>query len=140
MNPNPSPAVNSFIQALGNQAQNSQPYTRTNMSGVLNDMNPTSTLFCDYNPQSRAVAALGKNITTLDKTSGIPAQTPIMIHRGAPHSQRKINPGDFVTTNLQLAKDYAGTGRVLSARVPMSHVLDSIDEPLGEEYLYRPPV
>lgn len=107
---------------------------------VLNDLNPTSGVFVDYSPQERMTMELGKNITTLNKTSGKPANEMVTIYRGGPKNQTKINPGDFVTTNPQLAKDYAGTGKVLKASVKMSDVLDDKTEPLGEEYLYRPQV
>jgi hypothetical protein len=107
---------------------------------VLNSLNPTGSLFVKYGPEARATAALGPDMTTLDKTMDVAADEPVTIYRGAPLEQTEINPGDFVTTNRQLAKDYAGTGHVLETIVPASHVLDYLPEPLGEEYIYRPPV
>lgn len=104
----------------------------------LKSINPTGSLFVDYNPKPRATLKFGKNITTLDKTAGKSPNEMITIYRGAPKKQRKINPGDFVTTNIQLAKDYSGTGKVLSKKIKMSDVLDDKSEPLGEEYIYRP--
>jgi 2'-5' RNA ligase len=105
----------------------------------LNSLNPTGTVYADYDAQSRAVAPLGPDMTTLDKTMGVAPDHEVTIYRGVATAD-KINPGDFVTTNRQLAQDYAGNGKVLELRVPASHILDSKSEPLGEEYLYRPPV
>ncbi len=107
---------------------------------ILNDLNPTSGLSVGYTPQVRAKIKLGKNITTLDKTSGKSSDTLITIYRGAPKNQKDIVPGDFITTNYNLAKDYAGTGKILSKKVKMKNILDDITEPLGEEYIYRPKI
>lgn len=106
---------------------------------TLETLNPTGGLLVPYGPAERAAARLGPNLTTLDKTMNVAPDTQVTIYRGAPLSQREIAAGDFVTTNEQLAKDYAGDGHVISMRVPASHVLDDITEPLGEEYIYRPP-
>ena len=81
---------------------------------------------------------LGKNITTLDKTMEVSPSEYVTVYRGVPSGVKDISPGDFITTNQQLAKDYAGNGKVISKRVPASHILDDITEPLGEEYIYRP--
>jgi len=62
----------------------------------------------------------------------------VTIYRGVSVGSTKISPGDFVTTNEQLAKDYAGTGKVIKTKVKMSDILDDKTEPLGEEYIYRP--
>lgn len=105
---------------------------------VLNDLNPTGGIFVDYTPESRANARLGDNITTLDVTSGGNPNDLIMVYRGAPSNQIEIVPGDFITTNYQLAKDYAGDGNVLKKVVRLGDVLDVIDESLSEEYIYRP--
>lgn len=49
-----------------------------------------------------------------------------------------MNPGDFITTNRQLAQDYAGSGVVTEQSVRADEIIDDKDDPLGEEYLYRP--
>lgn len=105
---------------------------------VLDTLNPTGGLTADYTPDTRVKARLGKNITTLDKTMGRSADEMITVYRGASNSQGKISPGDFITTNEQLARDYAGTGRVIKERVRLGDILDDLTEPLGEEYIYRP--
>ena len=104
----------------------------------IDSLNPTSGIFVDYNPQERANLPLADNITTLDKTSNSSPNEIITVYRGAPSTQKEIVAGDFITTNKQLAKDYAGTGNVIEKQVKMSDVLDDITEPLGEEYIYRP--
>lgn len=102
----------------------------------INTLNPTGTTFTDYTPEVRATAPLGPNMTTLDKTSGGNPEDLVTIYRGT--SGDTIQAGDFVTTNEQLAKDYAGTGKVVSMQVKKSDVVDDSTEPLGEEYIYRP--
>jgi len=105
---------------------------------VLNDLNPTGGVFVKYKPQKINEMELGKNITTLDKTMGRPANEKITIYRGTTKNQNKISPGDFITTNEQLAKSYAGNGHVLKEEVYLSDVLDDKTESLGEEYIYKP--
>lgn len=105
----------------------------------LDSLNPTGGLYVDYDPASRATMPLGKNMTTLDKTMSRRPDELITVYRGAPSSQKSIVPGDFITTNKELAASYTGDGKVLSKKVPLSHVLDDSTEPLGEEYIYRPP-
>lgn len=109
-----------------------------NTEEVLNTVNPTGSISVEYNPAVRAAMKLGKNMTTLDKNLGESPDKIVTIYRGAPKTQKSIVPGDFITTNRQLAKDYAGTGVVLEKKVKLSDILDVVDEPLGEEYLYRP--
>lgn len=111
--------------------QNSQLQT-------LDSLNPTGSIVVKYDPVSRANAPLGRNIATYDKTSGGSPDDWITIYRGAPKTQKTIVPGDFITTDLRLAKDYAGSGHVIEKRVKKIDVLDAIDEPLGGEYIYRP--
>lgn len=105
---------------------------------ALTSVNPTGTVFTEYNPRLRAEAPLGKNIVTLDKTAGGSFDELVTVYRGAPNNQSNLNAGDFITTNKQLAKDYAGAGKVIEAKVKKGDILDDINEPLGEEYIYRP--
>jgi len=105
---------------------------------TLDSLNPTGSIFVDYNPDKRANSPLAKNITTLDKTIGGNPKDEIIIYRGVPKEIRKINAGDFITTNKQLAKDYAGTGNVLMLKVKKGDILDDIEGNGGEEYIYRP--
>ncbi len=105
---------------------------------VIDNLNPTGGLLVDYTPEARMTAKLGKNITTLDKTMGKSADETITIYRGAPKNQKQINPGDFVTTDRELARSYTGDNNVLELKVKLSDVLDDVTEPLGGEYLYRP--
>jgi hypothetical protein len=105
--------------------------------GMLDNINPTGKVFTEYDPKSRANAILAKNIVTIDKTIGGSPDDYVLVYRGAPKNQTTLNSGDFVTTNKQLAKDYAGDGVVISQKVKKSEILDDINEPLGEEYIYR---
>ena len=107
---------------------------------ILDTVNPSNSgVFENYNPQSRANATLGKNITTYDKTANINPDEIVEVYRGVPkEAGDTLNAGDFVTTNKQLAKDYAGSGKVISQKVKARDILDDMTEPLGEEYIYRP--
>lgn len=103
----------------------------------LESTNPTGGLFVNYDPKSRT-GPVSPKLTTLDKIKGVHPNTPITVYRGAPRGQSEIVAGDFITTNKQLAKDYAGTGHVLQKTVPHSHVVADPDDWEGEEYVYRP--
>lgn len=111
-------------------------FTTSNIT--IDSINPTGSVFTVYKPQERATANLAKNITTLDKTMGVSPDELITVYRGAPKTQKNIVAGDFITTNKQLAKDYAGDGIVLSKQIKASEILDDINEPLMEEYIYKP--
>lgn len=105
---------------------------------VLDSVNPTGTVFTDYDPASRAAAPLGKDIASFSETLGLPADTEVTVYRGAPEgSQNSLNNGDFVTTNKQLAQDYAGTGTVIEQTVKAGDLLDDRSEPGAEEYIFR---
>jgi len=101
-----------------------------------NTTNPTGSLFVEYTPQERVKIPLGDNIQTLDKSIGGKPDDVITVYRGTPGN--KINPGDFVSTNKQLAKDYAGTDNVVELKVRKGDVIDVVDEHGGEEFIYRP--
>lgn len=105
---------------------------------VIKNLNPTGGLFVEYKPSDRMLAPLADNIVTYNKTAGINPDEMITIYRGAPKNQKKIVGGDFITTNLDLAKSYTGDGRVLRKEVKASDILDDLNEPLGDEYIYRP--
>lgn len=111
----------------------------------LDNLNPTGGFNVDWDPKSRATAPLAKNMTTLDKTMGGKPTDSIVIFRGT--QGKKIVPGDFVTTIRDLALTYAGgvpglsdppMYNLLSKRVKKGDILDDLDEPLGDEYIYRP--
>lgn len=106
---------------------------------VLDSLNPTGSVFAGYDPASRMDAQLGPDMTTFAVTHGLSDDAQIQIYRGIPPGfDGGIVPGDFVTTERQLAADYAGTGRVVSRTVSAGDVLDSLSEPDGGEYIYRP--
>ena len=104
----------------------------------INNLNPTAGLFVEYSPEKLANAKLGKNMVTLDVTCGGKPNDIITVYRGTIKTQTRIVPGDYVTTNKQLAKVYAGTGHVIELKVRKADVIDDKTEPCGEEYLYIP--
>ncbi len=104
---------------------------------LLDNLNPTGSIFAKYTPEIRAKAKLAPNIKTLADTAEKNKDDLITIYRGVSGKQKEIQPGDFITTNKQLALDY-GAKDVISKKVKYGDILDDLDEPLGEEYLYRP--
>jgi hypothetical protein len=120
------------------EAGKKEVITDTTNELIINNLNPTGGLLVDYNPKARMTAKLADNITTLDKTMGGSPDDIITIYRGATKKQKKIVPGDYITTNKELAKSYTGDGTVLEMEARKGDILDDINEPLGEEYIYRP--
>ena len=107
------------------------------IGSTLDDLHPTADVFSKYSATQIDKLPLGKNITTYDKTSGLPPDHMVTVFRGVPKNITRIQSGDYVTTNRQLAKDYAGTGIILSMRVRADEILDDVTEPMGEEYILR---
>jgi hypothetical protein len=126
---------------------------------VLNGLNPSGRINYDYEGKHgrtfRALAPLGPNMVTVDKTIGGSADDMIRIYRGCGikfvhdpkiggYRKQKfapvINPGDYVTTDLQSAKDYASGGSgVATLLVRKGDLLDDKTDPsYGYEYIYRP--
>lgn len=134
----PASSAESSAGTLGGVSEAIVPQNDQNVNR-LNTLNPTGTTNAEYDPSFRATAPLGNDITTYDKTANITPNQEVTIYRGVPSDvEGNINAGDYVTTNRQLAQDYAGNGRVIEQKVPASSLLDSVSEPLGEEYIYRP--
>jgi hypothetical protein len=104
----------------------------------LDTLNPTGSALVDYDPTFRATAEISPRLTTYDLTAGLRPDDFVTVYRGVPSGVKAINAGDFVTTNKQLAKDYAGEGAVISKKVRASELLDDVNEPMGAEYIYRP--
>ena len=106
---------------------------------AITTLNPTGSIFAEYTSEDRDRLPLGENITTYDVTAGVNPTEKVTIYRGVPNDVNEIKSGDFVTTNKQLATDYAGTGKVISMEVNANEILDDKTEPLGEEYILRIP-
>lgn len=102
----------------------------------INSVNPTGSVFVEYTPEKRATAPLANNMTTLDVTMGADPNDKITIFRGVSKSGRKINPGDFITTDINSALSYGS--KVISKEVRLGDIVDDRDQPLGGDYLYRP--
>lgn len=105
---------------------------------ALNSINPTGSVFVEYSPEDRSSLDLGEGMTTFDAMEGMSPDTEVTVYRGVPKgAQSELNSGDFITTNKQLAKDYAGDGDVLETKVRAREILTQEDEHDGEEFLYR---
>lgn len=125
-------------RAMGVKSNSEAGMVAPNKGGdqILDSLNPTGGIFAGYSPEARVKAKLAKNIKTLAETMRVNPDDLITVYRGSAF-QDSINDGDFVTTNKQLAKDYAGGGKVLSQTVRYGDILDDINEPLGDEYILR---
>lgn len=99
-----------------------------------NTINPTWKVFTEYTPEKRVKMPLWDNIQTLDKSIWWNADEMIIIYRWGGD---KINNGDFITTNKQLAKDYAWSWKVHEIKARKGDIIDNVDEPWMEEYIYR---
>lgn len=140
-------AYNDYATAQVEQRRSTKEQTEAhvllgvaNREELLDSLNPTGTIHTEYGPQFRATAPLAENMVPLSQTQNIDGTETITIYRGVPEDvDQTINPGDYITTNPQLAADYAGTGNIIEENVPADHILDDLSEPGGEEYIYRPP-
>jgi hypothetical protein len=109
----------------------------TKESNIINSVNPTGTVFTEYTPQKRADSVLADNMTTYDKTANVNPNEKVTIYRGTPkNAQKTINPGDFITTNKELAKIYGEN--IIEEKVNAEDIIDDSQDALGEEYLYIP--
>ena len=130
-----TPTISKELESLAEEARKYKS-VKEFIKNSLENLNPTGGIFVEYSPETYAKAPLGKNMTTLDKTIGGSPEDIITVYRGTPG--KSIVPGDYITTNKQLARDYTGTGNVIRLRTRKGDVLDDLSEPLGEEYIYRP--
>ena len=100
-------------------------------------------LFNEYDKDEKADEAItnaGEDTPLTDL--GFDPEEEITIYRGVPAGITEINPGDWVTTLPQLAKDYAGGGgEVLSMKVKAKDLFADASSGEGaytEEMVYRP--
>lgn len=99
-------------------------------------------IFNEYAPEQRtdadkSNAAEDTRLTDL----GFDPEEEITVYRGVPKGVTDINPGDWVTTLPQLAKDYAGDGEIISTKVKAKDLLADPSSGEGaytEEMVYRP--
>ena len=93
-------------------------------------------LFVEYYPERRAADVITSNeFQSVTIEGGLKPDEIVTIYRGAPKSQKYINNGDWVTTNEQLAKDYAGSGHVIKDRVQAQYLYAPKGEGI-EELIY----
>jgi predicted ABC-type ATPase len=90
-------------------------------------------LFNEYDPNARVPAE-----TTPLTELGRDPEEDITIYRGVPSEAEGINDGDWVTPNEQLAKDYAGTGKVVSMQVKAKDLMTDPEDDSMEEMVYKP--
>jgi len=93
-------------------------------------------LFVDYYPEKRAVDVTKSNdYHQITKEADYKPDDSITVYRGATDAQSKIADGDWVTTSKQLAKDYAGTGKVIEDKIAAKYLYASKGEGI-EELIY----
>jgi hypothetical protein len=99
-------------------------------------------IFQEYDPEQRTEADRSNAAEDTPLTElGFDPEQEIEVYRGVPEDVDSINPGDWVTTLPQLAKDYAGTGKVISKKVKAKDLLSDPSSGEGaytEEMVYRP--
>ena len=115
-----------------------------NAEEFIGKMKGSSTQYGDYAPQTREYLPDDfKNITEL----GVNPEETVTIYRGIDRMTRKgvrkINDGDFVTTDFDSAASYAGKENVVSMEVKAKHLYndnprDFAEDPFytGAEYVY----
>lgn len=94
-------------------------------------------LFNEYSQERLSQGAEEDPLTDL----GFDPEEEITIYRGVPKGIKDINSGDWVTANERLAKDYAGTGDVISMKVKAKDLFGDKSAGEGgytEEMIYRP--
>ena len=95
-------------------------------------------IFKEYSPDNSSSAAEDTPLTDL----GFDPEQEITVYRGVPSGASDINPGDWVTTLPELAKDYAGDGgKVISVKVKAKDLLTDPsvgEDAYTEEMVYRP--
>jgi hypothetical protein len=91
-------------------------------------------LFNEYTPDKRLGGSVAEN-TPLTKL-GYKPDADITVYRGVPKGVKNINDGDWVTTVKQLAKDYAGTGDVISQKVKARNLFAEQGDDTLEELVY----
>lgn len=95
-------------------------------------------VFKEYSPDNTSNAAEDTPLTDL----GFDPEEEITIYRGVPDdAEDGINSGDWVSTLPQLAKDYAGGGKVVSMKVKAKDLFADPSSGEGaytEEMVYRP--
>lgn len=74
----------------------------------LVSLNPSGNVYSHYDPQSRANAPLGENMTTLAETSKLSDDTIVTVYRGVPAGVQREK---FQATTLLLIRNWHETMR-----------------------------
>lgn len=141
-----TPGTDEDYSVTEDDFEREEAITNTSSRRVANDnlldtLNPTGSVFVDYDPDSRASMELAPNIRPYSEVNGVDPDERMVVYRGVPPgAQTELADGDFITDMEQLAKDYAGYphGDVISQEVFADEILDNMDEPGANEYLFRP--
>ena len=98
-------------------------------------------IFQEYDPEQRTTEDSNAAEDTPLTDLGFDPEAEITVYRGVPEGVDEINAGDWVSALPQLAKDYAGTGNVISMKVKAKDLLTDPSSGEGaytEEMVYRP--
>jgi hypothetical protein len=116
-----------------------QPRTPQSQSVVPKPKETTAKaegVFIDYYPERRASdVVISDDYVPITVEAGYRPDDMITVYRGTIKEQTRLNNGDWVTTNKQLAKDYSGNGRVIEAKVKASELYAPKGEGI-EELIY----
>jgi len=93
-------------------------------------------LFVDYYPERRAADVVrSKDFHPITIEAGLDPEELVTVYRGAPAHQKSLNNGDWVTTSEQLAKDYAGGGKIIKDKIKAKYLYAPKGEGI-EELIY----
>jgi hypothetical protein len=98
-------------------------------------------IFQEYDSEQRTTEDSNAAEDTPLTDLGFDPEAEITVYRGVPEGVDEINAGDWVSSLPQLAKDYAGTGNVISMKVKAKDLLTDPSSGEGaytEEMVYRP--
>ena len=95
-------------------------------------------VFNEYDPSKRE-AGSDVETTRLTDLDGYEMDQEVTVYRGIPSdAQGGINAGDWVTPDERLAKDYAGTGSVVSLKVKAQDLRTDPEDDSFAEMVYTP--
>lgn len=106
---------------VGESGETGEEIAREDQTGVFNEYDPSRRVTSDSNAAE----------TTPLPEVGFDPEEDITVYRGVPAGVENINPGDWVTTSEQLARDYAGDGDVISLTVKAKEL--RTDPSVGED-------
>ncbi len=103
----------------------------------VNKIQGSKTQYTDYTPGLRTGGTSSESMRI--SKLGVNPNQEVTIYRGVPKGIKgSINSGDFVTTDLQSAKDYAGNGAVLSTKTKAKNLITEYSSEFDKNNPFSP--